>query len=311
MEQDASTKAILIAGPTASGKSSLAVRLAEKLNGWVINADSLQVYDGWRVLTARPDEADLSRAPHHLYGHVDPSERYSVGKWLSDLNTVLQHARAAGAAPIIVGGTGLYFTALTRGLSDIPAIPERVRQNAIDLQNDMGTLEFQRALLSRDPKAAQLDIENPRRALRAWEVYEATGQSLVDWSAKPTTPLLAESHIHAKLVLDMERDTLVSRINTRFVSMTESGALDETIGMRQRKIDPSLPAMRAVGAPPLFAHLDGDLTLPEAIERGTIDTKRYAKRQRTWLRNQMSDWEKTEATTADNNALINKISLNY
>ncbi len=283
-------KAILIAGPTASGKSALALRLAETLGGWVINADSLQVYDGWRVLTARPDADELSRAPHFLYGHKDPAKRYSVGKWLSDLSKVLANAEANNITPVIVGGTGLNFVSLTNGLSEIPAIPETTRTEAIALQDELGHSEFKRLLLARDPKSAQLDIENPRRALRAWEVYQATGQSLIDWSAKPTVPVLQESRICAKLILNLEREALIPRINTRFHEMISGGALEEASEMRDRQLDPTLPAMRAVGAPPLFSYLNGDMTLEQAVERGAIDTRQYAKRQRTWFRNQMADW---------------------
>jgi tRNA dimethylallyltransferase len=187
---------ILIAGPTASGKSSLALDLAERLGGWVVNADSMQVYSGWHLLTARPSPDDEGRTPHRLYGHVDPSFRYSAGEWLRDITSILHEAREDGVVPIIVGGTGLNFTALTRGLSDIPAISPEVRDATTALHRDLGPDAMRQHLLARDPGVARLDIENPRRVQRAWEVLEQTGRSLTDWMDNTPPPLLPPENAH-------------------------------------------------------------------------------------------------------------------
>lgn len=280
---------ILIVGPTASGKSSLAVALAERTGGWVVNADSMQVYAGWHLLTARPGATDEARAPHHLYGHVDPDMRYSVGAWLREVTALLAEARGAGALPIIVGGTGLYFTALTQGLSAVPPIPDTVRAEAEEALVRGGAEAFRRELLMRDPAAATLDIQNPRRMLRAWEVMEATGRSITDW-ARETPPPIVPPDSASAFAIDADRDTLVTRIEHRFDSMVEGGMLDEVAAMAARDLDPALPAMKAVGAPPLMAHLRGEISLGDAITQAKTDTRRYAKRQRTWLRNRMADW---------------------
>lgn len=280
---------VLIAGPTASGKSSLAADLAERAGGWVVNADSMQVYSGWHLLTARPDAADESRAPHRLYGHVDPGTRYSVGAWLREVTVLLGEARAAGAVPVVVGGTGLCFAALTRGLSTVPPTPDAVRAEAGDRLARRGAEAFRRDLLARDPAAAALDIENPRRMLRAWEVMEATGRSITDWARETPPPILPLDAARA-FVIDADRDTLVARIERRFDGMVEGGMLDEVKAMAARGLDPSLPAMKAVGAPPLMAHLRGEVSLEDAVAQAKTDTRRYAKRQRTWLRNRMADW---------------------
>jgi len=284
------TQPILIAGPTASGKSTLALELAAHLGDCVIvNADSMQVYDGWHLLTARPSRAEAARAPHHLYGHVDPSIRYSVGAWMRDMEHLLAMARDSGATPVIVGGTGLYFSALTQGLSNIPPIPARIRTEAQDKLAREGPQTFRRDLLADDPAAARLDIENPRRMLRAWEVVMATGRSITDWARETPPPLLPLDRACA-LAIEGDRDTVIARIDGRFDAMIEGGLLAEVAAMSARDLDPALPAMLAVGAPPLMAHLAGEMTLEDAVLRAKIDTRRYAKRQRTWLRNQMADW---------------------
>ena len=283
------SRPILIAGPTASGKSALAVSLAKRLGGWVINADSMQVYWGWQALTARPGPVDMSEVPHRLYGTVDPARRYSVGDWLRDISVILEEAREAEAVPVIVGGTGLFFTALTRGLSDIPAIPPKLREAVEARLAEQGADAFRRDLLAFDPSAATLDIINPRRMIRAWEVMEVTGRSLTEWAKQTPPPLLSRENAVA-LVIDADRDRLNARIETRFDQMIETGVLDEVAAMAARDLDLALPAMKAVGAPPLMAHLRGALSLEDAVTQAKTDTRRYAKRQRTWLRNQMGDW---------------------
>ncbi len=280
---------LLLAGPTASGKSALAVALAERLGGWVVNADSMQVYAGWHLLTARPSPEEAARVPHRLYGHVDPARRYSVGDWLRDVAGVLEEARAAGAVPVIVGGTGLYFEALTRGLAAVPPIPPAIRDETEARLARDGAEAFRRDLLALDPAAATLDIGNPRRMLRAWEVMAATGRSITDWARETPPPLLPLDKVRV-IAIEADRDALVARIEARLDAMLAAGLVEEAAAMAARGLDPALPAMRAVAAPPLFAYLDGAISLDEAMVRAKTDTRRYAKRQRTWLRNRMGDW---------------------
>lgn len=290
------TEPILIAGPTASGKSSLALELAEQMGGCVIvNADSMQVYDGWSLLTARPSSYEEKQVPHRLYGHIDPAETYSVGAWLREIYAVLKETREAGLCPIIVGGTGLYFTSLIRGLSMIPEIPDDVRAAAEDELSRQGRSAFHKELLRRDPKAVGVDPMNPRRLVRAWEVFEHTGKSLADWALQTPPPLLPLGQTKASIVLEADPDWLRERIEQRFDEMVEYGALDEVAAMAEREIPDGTPSLKALGGPALMAHLSGDMTLEDAIETGKADTRRYAKRQRTWFRNQMSDWSRIRA----------------
>lgn len=265
----------------------------------------MQVYSGWHLLTARPSPEEEARVPHRLYGHIDPATRYSVGEWVRDVAGVLEEAREAGAVPVIVGGTGLYFTALTRGLSNVPPVPEGIREEAEARLARDGAAGFQRDLLSRDPSAAQLDIDNPRRMLRAWEVWEATGRSITDWARETPPPLLPRADIHA-FVIEADRDALVQRIEARFDAMVAGGVMAEVAAMAARGLDPSLPAMRAVGAPPLLAQYRGGLSLEAAIVQAKTDTRRYAKRQRTWWRNQMGDWPRVPMPP-DVQAVLGKI----
>ncbi len=282
---------ILIAGPTASGKSSLALALAERLGGWIINADLMQVYSGWHLLTARPSAEEESRASHRMYGHIDPENWYSVGEWLREITTTLNKASDSGVVPIIVGGSGLNFTALTRGLSTIPPIAPEIRDATNALLERLGADAMRKRLVERDPTAQTLDIINPRRIIRAWEVLEQTGRPLADWMANTPPALLPPENAHL-FVVDADRDTLVTRIESRFDTMVAEGILDEVKAMQARALNPELPAMKAVGAPPLLAHLDGKISLEQAITQAKTDTRRYAKRQRTWLRNQMPDWHR-------------------
>lgn len=273
---------VLLAGPTASGKSALALALARAQGRAVVNADALQVYAPWQILTARPEAADLAAAPHHLYGHVAASETYSVGRWLADLRPHL----AAIPAPIIVGGTGLYFTALTEGLSPIPPVPPEVRATADATLADGGLPAMVAAL---DPATrARIDTRNPARVQRAWEVLRATGRGLSDWQDAQTEVLLPLAKT-APFVLEVPPEVLEGRIRARLRAMIGMGVLDE-VARALPAYDPSRASDRAIGAAEFAAHLRGDMTLDQALEAAAIATRRYAKRQRTWFRARMQAW---------------------
>ncbi len=271
---------VLIAGPTASGKSSLALDIVRTGGGVIVNADASQVYDCWRVITARPSEEEERAAPHRLYGHVAWDANYSAGHWLREVSEVLK----GGARPIIVGGTGLYFMALTRGLTDIPAIPADIRAEADALALD----EMQQGLDAQT--VGIIDMRNRARVQRAWEVQKTTGRGLADWQAMTPPPVLALKN-SVPLVFDVPKDCLEARIARRFDQMLEQGALDEVALMLDR-YDPTLPSCRAIGVPELVAHLRGEITLDEAKTRAHIATRQFAKRQRTWFRSKMGDWRK-------------------
>ncbi|MGI3167864.1 tRNA (adenosine(37)-N6)-dimethylallyltransferase MiaA [Pseudooceanicola sp. C21-150M6] len=272
---------VLIAGPTASGKSALAMEIAARQDRVVVNADALQVYDSWRVLTARPSVAEEAALPHALYGHVGGTFAYSAGDWLRDVAGLI----AAGPV-VVVGGTGLYFSALTEGLADIPPTPPDVRAEADGIRQNSGL-----AALLADLDAETLrriDTQNPMRVQRAWEVRRATGRPIWDWQDATPAPLLPLSQVQP-LVLDAPPHWLTPRIERRFDAMLDGGALEEA---RANLVDwdPSRPSSRAIGAPELIAHLRGEMTLEEARQAATIATRQYAKRQRTWFRARMRDW---------------------
>ena len=281
---------MLIAGPTASGKSALALALAEQTGGVVLNADSMQVYSDLHVLTARPSAAEAALVPHRLYGHVDGAAEYSVGHWLGDAMAAVAAARAAGRLPILVGGTGLYFRALTQGIADIPAVPPAVREAVRGAAEGVATPALHARLAGVDPVVAgRLAPADRQRILRALEVEAATGRPLSFWQAQATAPLLpAEACL--KIVLEVDRAELQARIDTRFRSMLEHGALDEVAALAARRLDPSRTVLKAHGAPALIRHLGGAMTLDEAIAEGQGDTRRYAKRQVTFFRHQLADW---------------------
>lgn len=283
-------QAVLIAGPTASGKSALALDLAERLGGTIVNADSMQVYDGLRVITARPTPEEEARAPHVLYGHADPAEAYSTGRWLREAEEAIAGIKAEGRVPIVVGGTGLYFKVLTEGLAAVPAIPVEIRENVRErLQRD-GVAALYAELTARDPvTAARLMPLDRSRIARALEVVLATGRSISDWHGESSEPVLPPSRT-VRLFVTLERAQLVARIETRFTAMIEAGALDEVRALAARHLDPLLPAMKAHGVPWLIRHLAGEITLDEAKAGSIMDTRRYAKRQHTWFRGQMKDW---------------------
>jgi tRNA dimethylallyltransferase len=282
--------AILLAGPTASGKSALALRLAEALGGTIVNADSMQVYRDLRVITARPTPAEEARVPHRLYGHVDAAENYSVGRWCVDARAAISEAERAGRVPILAGGTGLYFKALTQGLAAVPPIPAGIRATVRERLNVEGVASLHAELLQRDPATAQRLMANDRaRITRALEVILATGRSLADWHREGMPPSVDPARA-IKIFLAVERAELYRRIDARFDAMLAAGALDEVKALAARGLDPSLPAMKAHGVPWLIRHLRGEITLADAAEGGRRDTRRYTKRQATWFRHQLPDW---------------------
>jgi tRNA dimethylallyltransferase len=292
--------AVLIAGPTASGKSALALGLARQHGGVVINTDSMQVYRDLRVLTARPTREDEALAPHRLYGGVDAAVNFSVGAWVTDAARVLTEARLRGQLPIFVGGSGLYFKALTRGLSAVPPIPAEVRENVRARLERDGVEALHAELMTRDPLSAErLKPRDRTRIARALEVVEATGRSLPDWHRDGLPPLLSPEQVTA-LFLAPERDELYGRIDARFDAMLKAGALDEVAALASRKLDPLLPAMKAHGVPALIRHLAGELSLEEAATIGRADTRHYAKRQFTWFRHQLPEfaWVKPDEAAA-------------
>jgi len=282
--------AVLIAGPTASGKSALALDLAERLGGVIVNADSMQVYRDLRIITARPTLEDEERVPHRLYGFVDAAEDYSVGRWCRDVEKSLKEIAGQGRVPIFAGGTGLYFKALTTGLAAVPPVPADIRAGVrARLQSD-GAPALHAELARLDPATAQrLMINDRSRIARALEVVLATGRSLSDWH-KEGMPALLNPDMAVKIFLTCERKELVHRIETRFAAMLHAGALEEVARLAARKLDPLLPAMKAHGVPWLMRHLNGELSIAEATAGAIMDTRRYTKRQVTWFRNQMKDW---------------------
>jgi tRNA dimethylallyltransferase len=293
-------KPVLIAGPTASGKSALALELAERISGTVINTDSMQVYADLLVLTARPTQHEEARVPHRLYGHVDAAVNYSAGSFVIDAAAALAEARAQNRVPIFVGGSGLYFMALTRGLSNVPPIPAEVREAVRARLERDGVEALHAELALRDPvSAARLKPRDRTRIARALEVVEATGRALTDWHGEGQPPLLAPGEFRA-LFLAPEREVLYARIDARFDAMLKAGALDEVARLAARRLDPLLPAMKAHGVPPLMQHLRGEITLEEAAEIGRADTRHYAKRQFTWFRHQLPEfeWVRPEAARA-------------
>jgi tRNA dimethylallyltransferase len=293
-------RALLIAGPTASGKSALALAVAQRHDGVIINTDSMQVYRDLRVLTARPTPDEEALAPHRLYGTVDAAINFSAGAWVAEAAAVLAEVRAQGRLPIFTGGSGLYFKALTRGLSDVPAIAPEVRDDVRARLERDGPEVLHGALALRDPVSAERLHRNDRtRIARALEVVEATGRSLTDWHRDALPPLLPEGSFTA-LFLTPERDELYARIDARFDVMLRAGAMDEVAALAARGLDPLLPAMKAHGVPALIRYLAGELSLEEAAVIGRADTRHYAKRQFTWFRHQLPEfeWMTSEAVRA-------------
>ena len=281
---------ILIAGPTASGKSALALAVAEKHRGTIVNADSMQVYRDLRIITARPSAAEEAQVPHRRYGHVDAAENYSVGRWCQDARAALDEARREGRVPILVGGTGLYFKVLTQGLSAVPPTPPEIRATVRARCDAEGPAALHTELARRDPAMAErLKPGDRMRIARALEVLEATGRSLADWH-RDGMPAILDPDEALKIFLAVDRDELQRRIDARFDAMLAAGALDEVRALSARGLDPMLPAMKAHGVPWLRRHLAGEINLEAAAAGGKQDTRRYTKRQVTWFRHQMPGW---------------------
>lgn len=274
---------VLIAGPTASGKSALALAIAARAGGVIVNADALQVFANWRVLTARPSAEEEAVAPHRLYGHVPGNMDYSVGHWLRDVTPLLRD----GPRPIIVGGTGLYFSALTEGLAEIPPTPPAIRALADERRIAEGT----GALLAElDPRTRdRIDGRNPMRVQRAWEVQRTTGRGLAEWHAETPPPLLPLAAAQP-IVLDADRDWLGERIDRRFDAMIANGALEEARRNIAAGWDPAAPSAKAIGAAELVDYLNGNRSLKDAVAAGKTATRQFAKRQRTWFRSRMGQW---------------------
>ena len=279
----------LIAGPTASGKSALALRLADAVGGEIVNADALQLYRDLRILTARPSPEEEAGAPHHLFGVADAADGWSVGRWLEAARTEFDAIRA----PVIVaGGTGLYFKALTQGLANVPPVPAAFRASVAEQYDAYGEAAFRELLARVDPAAVQRIAPGDRQRLcRAREVFEATGKSLSDWQGE-TAGALDEPW--NAVVLEPPRDALYARCDARLGQMLDEGALEEVRALAARDLSPLLPAMKAVGVRELAAHLRGEAPLEAAVAAAQQETRRYAKRQMTWMRGQMGDWPRIQ-----------------
>lgn len=276
---------LIFAGPTASGKSALALELAATVGGTIINADSQQIYRDLRILTAQPDAAATARAPHRLYGFLDAAERGSVARWRKLAMAEIAAAHAAGSLPMVVGGTGLYLRALMQGLAPVPVIPPDIRAEATALYQCLGGMGFRERLAISDPEAAaRLPPGDRARLTRAWEVVRATGVTLAGWQRRAATSL---PYRFAIILIMPPRPMLYAACNARFAAMIAAGGLDEAKALMARGLDPDLPAIKAVGMPELLRHLRGEIGLDEAVALAQQSTRRYAKRQTTWFRHQL------------------------
>ena len=296
-------QALFIAGPTASGKSALSLRLAKDLNGVIINADSMQVYDGLRIVTACPSEVDEASAPHRLYRFLDPAETCSAAFWAERAMAEIEAAWANGQTPIVIGGTGMYFKVLLEGIAKIPAIDPSIRAEVRRACDEAGSEPLHAELAVYDPVTAErLPVGDSQRICRAVEVFRSTGKTLSDWH-KENAPGLMQAADEAgqvvKLVMDIDRDALYERCDRRFDCMLEEGALEEVRNFMSYQLDPDLPSMRALGVPSLIAVISGEQEEAEAIEDAKMQTRRFAKRQLTWFRNQFSDWERISAQLSE------------
>ena len=297
MKGESGPRLWLIAGPTGGGKSALALDLARETDAEIVNADSMQIYGDLRILTARPSVEDEAQAPHHLFGVADAAEAWSVGRWLRAASEVLSDIAARGRPAIVVGGTGLYFRALTQGLADIPELPVQIRRDVAVIYDNLGETAFRETLARVDPAAAARIAPGDRQRLtRAFEVHAATGRSLSDWRSTAPVPIAARGW--RGVVLDPPRDELYRRCDARLGAMIESGALDEVAALIARNLHPNLPAMKALGVAPFAALMADRVSRDEALAQARQDTRRYVKRQTTWFRTQTPDWSRI-ATSAD------------
>lgn len=302
---DVALHILVIAGPTASGKSGLALRVAEELGGVVINADSMQVYSDLRVLTARPSAADEARVPHVLYGYLDGATACTAAAWATQAADAIKTARDNNQVPIVVGGTGLYLKALIEGLSDIPEVPLEVRQAARRLRLEQGNEALHESLKEKDPEGAlRLKPKDRQRVLRAWEVVEATGTPLHVWQQKSQPKSLVDGPFHT-ILFQPEREALYAACNARFETMLEAGALDEVEALLARDLDPALPVMKALGVPDLAAFLKGECSREEAVTKAQQHTRNYAKRQTTWFKGQFNAQETLSAQYSE--SIFNEI----
>ena len=288
----------LIAGPTASGKSALALRLAQEIGAEIVGADALQLYRDIPVLSAAPSDAEREAVPHHLVGVADAADGWSVGRWLRAARQGLDGIAGRGRPAVVVGGTGLYFRALTQGLAEVPPVPAAVREQGEAEYAELGETAFRERLAKADPAAAtRISPGDRQRLVRAWEVYAVTGRALSDWQADNEGALPAGGWRAVAIAPD--REALYDRCDARFTAMIARGALDEVKALAARHLSHALPALKAVGYPELAAHLRGELPLPQAIEAARRETRRYAKRQSTWLRGQMADWPRIDSLNPD------------
>jgi tRNA dimethylallyltransferase len=288
----------LIAGPTASGKSALALAVAREIGGEIVNADALQLYGDLRILSARPSAHEEASAPHHLFGVADPADGWSVGRWLTAASTALAEVAGRDRPAVVVGGTGLYFRALTQGLADIPPIPRAARDAAEQAYDAGGEAAARAALRALDPLAeARISPGDRQRLTRALAVARATGRPLSAWQAETRAAIQRDAW--RAVVLAPPREGLYARIDERLAAMAKAGAVEEAAALMRRGLDPRLPAMKAVGLRELAAHAAGELTLDQAIAAAQQATRRYAKRQLTWFRNQTPDWPRIAATAPD------------
>ena len=280
-------KVLIIAGPTASGKSDLALEVAEEFGGVVINADSMQIYQGLEVVTASPKKAARSRVPHRLYGVWDPAIPFSAGQWAGLAKQEIQAAHQAGSLPIVVGGTGMYLQTLIKGIAAMPAVPSAIREDVRSRLSDKGSAILHAELSKFDSKtAARLNVSDGQRIARAIEIFEATGKSLTHWHAEGAQSKISPEFKFRSVLLKPPRELLYATCDARFEEMLKTGALDEVSALVDRKLDPKLPAMKALGVPEIIKYLAGELLFEEAVSAGQQTTRRYVKRQGTWFKNQ-------------------------
>lgn len=287
------TNTILILGPTASGKSALALEVARAKNGEIINMDSMQVYKDIPILSARPSLAEMGDIKHHLFGHIDAAHSYSTGEYLLEAKAKIDEIMARGKCAILVGGTGLYAHALTMGMVETPPVPAEIRA-ATRKSVEADRRAAHNRLKQIDPEAAaRIEVKDSVRIARALEVYEATGKSLSDWHKDPQPPILAAGSWRG-IALNPPREIVYANIEKRFLAMTENGAIDEVRALINRNLANDLPAIKAIGVPQIQKYFNDELTLDEAISRAITETRQYAKRQYTWINNRAKDWEKIE-----------------